>query len=191
MSDTTKIFNIGETIWIASHGRQEFHDTCPVCFGKLFVIVILGNDEEVKTPCSYCGLGFDGPRGWTTEYRIEPSVQQVTIIEREIREGKSTEVMYYGSGGHVYRQDIAFETEAEALAESVKLCEQEIKDQETRAAYIKNDKIKSFAWNVGYHLRAAKRIREEIAYHERMAVLCKAKEKPPTRKPGRHDDKEE
>lgn len=172
-----RIFNIGDMVWIARHGMTEFHDPCQVCFGKLSVIVILGNEDQVVVPCSYCGLGFDGPRGWTTECRIEPATEQVTITGREIREGERDEVNYYGPRGSVYGQDIVFETEAEALAESVKLCEKEIKDRETRTAYIKGDKIKSFAWNAGYHLREAKRLREQIAYHERMAVLCKEKAK--------------
>jgi hypothetical protein len=178
MSEPTRIFNIGETVWIARYGMQEFHDPCLVCFGKLSVTVILGNSESVETPCSYCGLGHDGPRGWTTEYRIEPAVEKVTITGREIREGESTEIIYYGPGGHCYQQAVTFETEAEALAESVKLCEKETNSRETRAAWIKKDKVKSFAWNTGYHLREAKRLREQITYHERMAVLCKAKEKP-------------
>jgi len=168
-----KIFNVGEKVWIASHGRQEFHDPCPVCFGKLFVTVILGNGELVETPCSYCGLGFDGPRGWTTEYRIEASARQITITGREIREDEVTEVTYYGPGGYCYSKNIVFETEAEALAESNRLCEKETREHMTRSAWIKKDKIKSFAWNAGYHLREAKSIREQIAYHERMAILCK------------------
>lgn len=172
-----RIFNIGDVVWIAHYGMQEFHDPCSVCFGKLSVMVILGNGDLVETPCSYCGLGYDAPRGWTTEYRIEPSAEQVTITGREIREGAFTEVMYHGSGGYVYREDVVFKTEDEALVKSEELCAKEIKDRETRTEYIKKDKIKSFAWNAGYHLREAKRLKEQIAYHERMAVLCKEKEK--------------
>lgn len=172
-----RIFNIGEVVWIARYGRREFQDPCPVCFGKLSVTVILGNGELVETPCSYCGLGWDGPRGWTSEYRIEPSVKSVIITGREIQEGESTEVTYRGSGGHCYLQEIVFETEAEAFVKSEELCTKEIKDSEIRSEYIKKDKIKSFAWNVGYHLREAKRIREQIAYHERMAILCKERAK--------------
>ena len=78
----------------------------------------------------------------------------------------------------MYDQARVFLTEAEALAESVKLCEKEINDRATRAAHIKGDKIKSFAWNVGYHLCEAKKLREKIAYHERMAVACKLRAKP-------------
>jgi len=172
-----KVFNIGDVVWIARHGRQERHDPCPVCFGKLVVTVILGNGDEVDTPCSYCGAGFDGPRGWVTEYRIEPATATTVIMGRESREqqGHAPEITYHGLGCYCYSQAIVFATEGEALAESVKLCEKEIKEQEERACFIKKNKIKSFAWNVGYHLREAKRLRDQIGYHERMAVLCKAK----------------
>ena len=173
-----KIFNIGDVVWVALCGRRPFEEPCAVCFGQKRVVVILGNGDAVETPCSHCGLGYDGPRGFVTEYRIEPAAEQRTITGREIREGKTTEVNYHSAGGYIHYSDRVFLTEAEALAESVKLCEKEINDRETRSAYIKGDKIKSFAWNVGYHLREAKKLREKIDYHERMAVACKLKVKP-------------
>jgi hypothetical protein len=142
------------------------------------VVVILGNGDDVETPCSNCGHGFDGPRGFVIEYQITPAASAQVVTGRDIREGDTTEVTYHAAGGYVYDQTRVFETETEAMAKSVKVCEKEIQDRATRSEYIKWDKVKSFAWNVGYHLREAKKLREKIDYHERMATACKAKAKP-------------
>lgn len=171
-----KLFNIGDVVWLAQKGLREIEEPCPVCFGNKSVVVILGNGDEVTVPCSYCGLGFEEPRGVVTTYRIKPGAERVTITGRDIREGEKTEVSYHGAGRCFYANAI-FETEAEALAVSKDLCEEELHDRETRAEWVKADKIKSFAWNAGYHMREAKRLRDKIGYHERMAVLCKARAK--------------
>ena len=170
-----KLFNIGDVVWFARTGQRPIQEPCPVCFGNKTVVVILGNGEEVIMPCSHCGLGFKPPSGVVTRYRIEPAAERVTITGREIREGEKTEISYHGCGGRFYYSNTIFETEAEALTESARLCAEEIEAQETRSAYIKKDKIKSFAWNAGYHLGEAQRLREQIAYHERMAVICKSR----------------
>jgi len=173
--ENKKLFNIGDVVWYARTGFRPIEEPCPVCFGKKSVVVLLGNGDAVETPCSYCGLGIDPPTGTITTHRIAPGAELVTITGREIREGETTEITYHGHGGHFYYSNTIFETEAKALAVSKELCEKELSEKETRADYIKKDKIKSFAWNAGYHLRAAKKLRDDIAYHERMAAICKAR----------------
>lgn len=178
MSNTkARVFNIGETAWFAQTGLRKIEEPCPVCYGKRAVVVILGNGDEVSVPCSYCGLGIDPPSGVTSVYRIEPGAERVTITGREIREGDKTEVTYHGIGGRYFYSHTLFETEADALAASTELCAKELLDRETRAAWVKKDKIKSFAWNAGYHLREAGTLRARIAYHERMAIVCKSRAK--------------
>lgn len=172
-----KLFNLGETAWFARTGFQEIQEPCPICFGNKSVVVVLGNGDEVSVPCSYCGVAYMSPTGTIAAYRGEPAAERVTIAGREIREGEKTEVTYNGYGGRFYYSYQLFETEAAALAASKELCEKELKDRETRAEWIKKDKIKSFAWNAGYHLRAAKKLRSDIEYHERMAVVCKSRSK--------------
>jgi hypothetical protein len=172
-----KLFNIGDVAWFARTGFQEIQEPCQVCFGNKSVTVILGNGDEVIVPCSCCASGYNAPSGLVTHYRIQPAAMAVTITGREIREGEKTEVTYHGSGGHFYYSHTLFESFAEALAASKELCEKELHDRENRAEWIKKDTTKSFAWNAGYHLREAQRLREQIAYHERMAVVCKSRTK--------------
>jgi hypothetical protein len=171
------MFNIGDCVWTALTGLRPIEEPCPVCFGKKSVTVISGNGDEVVVPCSYCGHGYEGPRGVVSEYRTEPGVKACAITGRDVHEGYKNEVRYHFAGGYSDDQNNVFETKEEALAASVKRCEDEKKERETRACYLKQDATKSFAWNAGYHLREAKRLREQIAYHERMAILCKAKDK--------------
>lgn len=177
MEKNERVFNVGEAVWFAQTGFQPIEEPCPVCFGHKAVVVVLGNGDEISLSCSYCGVAFMRPTGTTTTYRIAPGAKRVTITGREIREGEKTEITYHGHGGRYYYSHTLFETEAEALAASKELCEKELEDRETRAEWVKKDKIKSFAWNAGYHLRAAHKLRNDIAYHERMASVCKARAK--------------
>lgn len=171
-----RIFNIGDQVWIARVGLRAFFDPCTVCYGNLSVVVILGNGEHVSVPCSYCGPSIEPPSGTETNHRIEPGVESIVVAGRNISEGTETTVIYLDATGRSYRPEVVFETEEEALAESKKLCEQELEERQTRAVYIKKNQLKSFAWNAGYHRREAKRLRENISYHERMAQACKDRE---------------
>jgi hypothetical protein len=176
-----KIYNVGDIVWYAECGSREVSIQCPVCFGKRQVVVILGNDDQVTTPCSYCSHGYEPPNGRDTEYKFisEPKQYWITSIESKIT--ADGELREYHSGTLTcYRRlenDKIFDTEEEAL----KKCE-EVKaeleyEQTTKAEYLKEKAHKSFSWNAGYHLREAKRYKRQIEYHEKMAVLCKARAK--------------
>jgi len=177
MSD--KIYNVGDSVWVASFELREEQIPCPVCFGTLRVTLILGNGESLTLPCDYCGKsGYEGPRGYVTEYRREPRCKSATISAREIREnGVETEIHYSSPDSHSYRPADVFETQAEAIADAQRRADEMAKEEETRAYHIKKNVNQTYSWNAGYHLREAKRLKEQIAYHERKAVLCKAKSK--------------
>jgi lipoate synthase len=176
-------FNIGDRVWIPRYRQVYTEVQCPVCFGKKLVTVILGNGDEVILPCSNCehGIGTD-PSGTVMEYIVEQRAEPVTITGKEVHEDSDgKKVIYHSSGGYIYYSDKIFETQEEALAESVRLGEADKKDHEEKAEHIKKDKLKSFAWNAGYHLREAKKNRKDAEYHEHMAVLCKARSKAPVK----------
>ena len=69
-------YNVGDIVFYASNDSREERIPCPVCFGKLQVIVILGNGTEVLVDCGYCGKGYEGPKGYVTKYVREPRVDQ-------------------------------------------------------------------------------------------------------------------
>lgn len=168
------MFNIGDVVWAAYFSMQPQQIECPVCFGKRQVVVILGNGDEVITPCSNCGLGYEGPRGFVEEYAQEAGAGCVIITGRTVQEGGGETRVIYKAGDYSYGADRLFSTCEEAMRSAEGMASEHKKEHETRAEYIKGNKIKSFSWNVGYHLREAKKLKEQIAYHERMAILCKA-----------------
>jgi len=173
-----KIFNVGDSVWIASYEVRKEKVTCPVCFGKLQVILIFGNDDQVIFPCDYCAKGYETPRGWVEEYRCEPRCESIKISGREIRETEGmTEVRYNSYDSRTHNSKDIFETKEEALIEAQKRADLKTEEEKTRAIYLKKNINKSYGWNAGYHLREAKRLKEQIAYHEQRAILCKAKDK--------------
>jgi len=170
------MFNIGDAVWVARYGLLKKEITCPVCFGKKKATLILGDGNQVELPCTYCTLGYEPPRGFVEEYVTEKRVGVEVIAGREIVEGNEPiRVRYTTHGGYSHDPDVVFATKEEADAKADALCAEETERREKLAIYLKEKASKSFSWNAGYHLREVKQHREKIAYHERMAVLCKAR----------------
>ena len=174
-------YKIGDTVYVANCGHRQIDIPCPVCFGKIRVTLILGNGESVSLPCDYCGKGFDGPRGYVSEYDYVAEAAARTITAANITLTDTGEKVEYRSGSsfsyYTLKEEDCYSTFEEASATAVAVKEKMIEEQNTRAEYIKEDIKKSFSWNAGYHLREAKRNRREIEYHERMAVICKERSK--------------
>jgi len=171
------MFNIGDTIYYASAGNKQIEVPCPICFGKCRVTLILGNGDSVELPCDYCARGFEDPRGYVIEYEYRAEAESFLITGVSINKTESGEKHEYCSGGehcyHSLKEDQCFATREEALAAAVAVKEESEKEQRERAEYLKHNKQKNFAWNAGYHLRAAKDNRKQAEYHEEKAKLCK------------------
>ena len=163
-------FKIGDRVWLACYSTTDVRETCPICFGRREVTLILGNGDECRLPCDYCGKGYGGPRGYVVERRAAPHA-----MEYEIDSVTTTaSAVGYGSGCTTLRGDDLFATEDEALARAAEIAAEEQRRSEGRNDFCKAESRKSFAWNAGYHTREAKRCREQAERHERMAKLCKA-----------------
>lgn len=174
-----KIYNVGDSVYAASFDLRQESIPCPVCYGKLNVTLILGNGESVVFPCNFCGKGYDAPLGYITEYIRKPRCKLVTISGKGSREDENgVKIEYRTLDSYCLSPEDVFETQEEAMIEAQKLADIQGEEEKTRAIYLKKDKMKSYSWNVGYHLREAKRLREQIAYHERMATACKERAKP-------------
>jgi hypothetical protein len=169
------MYKIGDTVWVTRVGQQPVTKPCPICFGKLTVTLIFGNGDECILPCSYCALGYDPPKGTVEEYEYIAEAEPRTITGTETSVSEGGEKATYRSGH--WSMEKVYATKEEALEEAVAHKDEYEKDQLTRAEYIKKDKNKSYSWNAGYHLRNAKRMRREIEYHEKMAVICKSRAK--------------
>jgi len=166
-------FKVGDVVWVPIAGLRQVPVPCPVCFGKLVVRLELGNGDIVVLPCGNCSKGYEPPRGVVYEYTSDPSAEPRRISRIEREESESGVEVCYRDGSLVFRE--VFATHKDALDRAVEMAEERVAEESKRADHIKHDKNKSYAWNAGYHMREAKRAREQVAYHEKMAVLCKAK----------------
>jgi len=167
-----KDYKIGSGVWYSQFQTHEVKVPCPVCFGDKHVIVILGNGEEVQVECDYCGKGWQCALGYVTEYVQEPRVEYLIITKKRIDEGVNGKEIEYQSEHTILREDRMFDTEQEALDYAIILADE---SNARKSAKYKNEK--SYSWNAGYHMKAAKKSREEAEYHEEKAKICKSKSK--------------
>jgi hypothetical protein len=168
---------LGDSIWVPRTGLRQTLVLCPICYGKLAVTVILGNNDTVTTPCDYCGNGFEGPRGVVPEYSEDPSCELLTITGIEAITTVCGETVEYHCGSSVVKEDMAFTDRESAMVKARELTAELLRDERTRAECIKKNKLQSYSWNAGYHLREAKDAEKRAAYHREKAALCKARSK--------------
>ena len=175
MKQNLSKYQVGDKVWHARCDWVPVKKLCPVCYGKLKVTLILGNEDSVTMPCDYCRVGFSTPTGQIEEheYVFEPKLVTITAVELSI--SKTGTDVEYRDGCYVYRDDTLFRDKAGAIAKGEELKADLDKAQKTRVGTIKEDKHKKYSWNAGYHLQLAKRDRESAERHEQMAMLCKAK----------------
>lgn len=174
-------FKVGDSVWVAKCSNTQAHVTCPICYGKRRVTLILGNDDTVSLECGYCGRGYEGPRGYVEEFQYKAEPQLIQITGMSINQSNTETVVEYHLGSahsyRVLREENLFDTLEEAAKRSLELKAQYENEQRTKQKYLKKNLNKSYAWNAGYHLREAKRHRGDAEYHDKKAVLCKAKSK--------------
>lgn len=177
---TKPIFKVGERIWYAHCGTREVETPCPVCFGKMAVVVILGNDEEIKTPCDYCGKGYEGPRGVVKEFNWQASPEERAIVRVSLEDqGEIKRASYHFAGGY-YCEDVdAFATKEEAEARcQERIAEHDAHETQRREA-LKEQAHRSFSWHVGYHRNCIKEAKRTLAWHEARAIACAQRAKTP------------
>jgi hypothetical protein len=170
---------MGKVVWFPVAKQVPVTRTCPICFGKGQVILILGNGDSVLLPCDYCGKGHDYPMGTVQEYDFVCDAFSGIVDNIEIRNfGTEKEEIFFHLLDHysIMHKD-AFYTKEEALKEAEILKKEQEEREANRVEYLKKDKKKSFSWNAGYHTREANSLEKRIEYHRKMAVLCKARSK--------------
>ena len=169
-----KLYKVGDCVWYASFGSEEVRVPCPVCYGNKKVLVILGNGDEVEVVCDYCSRGFEGAKGYVTEYQHTAKAEYMTITRRKIEEVFGEEKIEYTSAHFLLTPERMFDTEQEALDCAAEMAEKYAQEQAEKPKY-KNEK--SYTWNAGYHLRQAQSKYKEAQYHEAKAKVCKSRSK--------------
>ena len=176
-------YKIGDQVWYATYNKYDSVTVpCSVCYGKKKVTVILGNDDTVVVDCDYCGHGFEPPTGTEKIYRVATKAEMFTITGMEVNICGSKETVEYrmslGYGTYkAAKEHELFDTEAEALIKAEELKVQDERDESEKQERIKKNVHRSFTWNVGYHMREAKRAKHDLEYHSQKALICKARPK--------------
>ena len=165
MSERPK-FNIGDTVYVAwAHGFADNYVPCPICFGKLSVVLILGNGEHQPIECDACGKGYEGPQGVVNERAVKSGkcAAEVKGISASRDDGWQYET---DAHWHHDRADV-FATEAEAEARREVLhAEAEAGRVRSFEAQFKGTKRKG-AWTAKYHREQIRDLEEKIAWHKK------------------------
>lgn len=172
-----KEYNIGDIVWWATGGIREVTHSCPVCYGNRYVTVVLGNDEQVQTPCDYCGKGYEGAKGYVIEREWTAEVKQIVLDGKEVTENADGRKVEYRYGHHILHDGIIWDTHEEAQQARLKIAEQHHLDEMERLQRGKENNVKSYSWHVGYHQRQLKEAERQAEYHKTKITFMKEKAK--------------
>jgi hypothetical protein len=175
-----KIYNIGEKVWHASRKSTEEKITCPECFGKKYLTVILGDDSQVTIDCAGCASGYDPPKGYITYYKQGIDASLVTICKVQIY-SDHVEYGYNGTDHCCYiAKDIdLFPTKEKAEIRAKQLAEEWNKEQLAKI-YRKEKNNHTWSWHVHYHRKQIRDAEKTIEYAKKQLDAAKAhtKEEP-------------
>lgn len=166
LAATTPPVQIGAKVFVPrawSYGDNRV--PCPVCYGKLFVILELGNGERQAVECDGCGLGFEGAQGTINEPCAGSRVDAVTVTGFRLI-GDQWRILA-GDHGEIRWGVEAFATEAEAEIERERLFAEEVKTAADRAYSMAQHKRKRVTWHVYYHRNGLKKAQKDVEYHTR------------------------
>lgn len=155
-------FNLGDTIyWVESSCNFQKQVPCPMCFGKLFVTIILGDGSQTKIDCGFCEHGLERPSGVATTWEPDARVQSGIVTGISTRDGYRYEV------GHRTIDDVdAFSSQVAAETERDLRYEIELERSKEwfKSSFI-NCKKKQI-WSAGYHRGCIASAERTIEWHK-------------------------
>ena len=167
------MYNIDDTVWHASRDSTEKRITCPECFGKKYLTVILGDDSQVTINCAGCARGYDPPEGYVTYWEQDINVRQVTICKVEVY----LDHIEYGFGGSERRHYKAkdtdfFNTKIEAEIRAQELVKEWNKEQLAKI-HRKAKNNHTWSWHVYYYRKRIRDAKNTIEYAEKQLDAAK------------------
>jgi len=168
------VYSIGDKVWHASFKKTEEVVTCPECFGKKYLTVILGDTSRVTIDCAGCASGYDPPKGYVTHYKHDADVSLVNISKVEI----TSEYIEYGINGNASWHYIAkdtelFTTKEEAEVRSKELSEEWNKEQLAKI-HRKEKNNRTWSWHVHYYRKQIRDAEKTIEYAKAQLDAAKA-----------------
>lgn len=166
-------YNIGDTAyWVESSTHYNKKVPCPMCFGKRFVTLILGDESQTQIECGFCSHGIDRPSGLANSWEPSAIIHAGTITGISTRDGTRYEI----GGRNLFAHEL-YTNEADAkLVQEVKLKEvQEQAEHCFRESFV-NAKKKQI-WSAGYHRSCIKSAERNIEWHRLRLNMIKDKPK--------------
>ena len=157
--------NIGDKVWWATCENKTVEIDCPVCFGKKEVTLILGNGEQVKTDCDYCGRGFEPAKGYTQEYQMVSGVKEIEITGKEIKENAEGRHVEYRYQNYCLDNFNIFETKEMAENRVKELIKEYDAFELRRIAHTKKSNQTHYSWTVGYYKKQIKDAQKNLDYY--------------------------
>lgn len=158
-------FEFGQIVYVATvWAYKPTRVLCPVCFGKRFVTVILGDGEQQPVECEFCNVGYQGPSGTVTRHAPDSTIEERAVTGL-VMDGDEWIVTL---DGHAHRQSerCVFATREQAEERRAFLqAEAEINAQRNFEAQFA-DKKKGLTRSAGYHREQIKELRRKLEWHE-------------------------
>lgn len=163
--------NIGDTVyWVESYTNYDKSIPCPMCFGKRFVTIILGDDTRAESECGMCSHGLDRATGTAKTWEPTANIRSGVITGISTREGTKYEVGYKTIPSHEC-------FDSELLATPVR--DEKFKEAvETASEWFKDHFVtckKKQIWSAGYHRSCIEAAKRTVSWHEARLNLIKEK----------------
>lgn len=156
-------FVIGKLYWLPVLTPHQVTAPCPVCYGKLAVVVTLGNGEHVAVACDGCGLGFSGPRGYVEEYSYDHGAKPFTVSAVSSMHGQDWWLQ--SVEGETAQWSALCETEDAALQASKQRMQGVVEENTRRSSARRSCDLKKVAWTVRYHEQCIADFEKKIQWH--------------------------
>lgn len=169
---------IGQTMYevrVWSYGKKRV--PCPVCYGKLFAVLELGNGERVPVECDACDLGYDGPRGWINEHAAGSSVTPFVVFGI-LQHGDEWKALDASGSGRVVGVEV-FATVTEAEAQRAALYAEEVKESDKRNIQSRDHLRKKPTWLVRYHREQIRLAERQLKYSTQKLSDALARQRKP------------
>ena len=161
--------NIGDTIyWVESHTRYDKAIPCPMCFGKRFVTIILGDDSRTESICGMCSHGLEVATGQAKTWEAEAIIKSGKITGISTRDGIKYEI---GHQTVEARECFSYESDAHPVRERKLKEAQAQRDEWFRDNFIQCKKNQ--LWSAGYHRDQVKYHERQIEWHKMRLGMCK------------------
>jgi|SRR5688572_8471263 len=160
-------FQFGQQVYLvegSAYGQK--YEPCSICFGKLFVTLVLGNGEQQAIECEACEHGYGGPTGRMVVRDTWSKVISATVTGLSFDGQKWQVECDHNRSEHIFTN--AEDAEAYRAALHAELEQQAERWREEALTAKKRHLTRS----AQYHRGKIKEAKSTIAWHEsRLAAL--------------------